>query len=119
VAAVRAYLEAIEASKPRTERARARPDLKERLDEIEQENRSTDVITFLSNTEERISLIEELEWTQDRQGELKFQAIEEAFVANAGAFGHAKGITWAGWRAVGVPAALLDRAGVPRTDHGK
>lgn len=37
---------------------------------------------------------------------------EEAFVAVAGAWGAEKGVTWEAWRAVGVPAGVLARAGI-------
>lgn len=41
-------------------------------------------------------------------------ALEEAFVENAKAYSERKGISYAAWRAAGVPASVLERADVSR-----
>ena len=41
-------------------------------------------------------------------------ALEDGFVEAAAGYGERKGISYAAWREVGVPAAVLKRAGVSR-----
>ena len=41
--------------------------------------------------------------------------LEDAFAEAAAAYGDRKGITYGAWREVGVPAAMLKRAGISRT----
>ena len=42
-------------------------------------------------------------------------ALEKAFVKVAKAYGDRKGISYSAWRAVGVSAAVLQQANIPRT----
>ena len=42
-------------------------------------------------------------------------ALEDAFVENARTYSERKGITYAAWRAAGVPAAVLEKAEIART----
>ena len=41
-------------------------------------------------------------------------ALEEQFVIAAKGYSERKGISWTAWREVGVPASVLERAGVSR-----
>ena len=41
--------------------------------------------------------------------------LEAGFVANAGPYSERKGISYAAWREVGVPAAVLKKAGISRS----
>ena len=41
--------------------------------------------------------------------------LEEAFVGAASEYSDRKGISYSAWRELGVPAAVLKRAGVKRT----
>lgn len=41
--------------------------------------------------------------------------LEDAFVENARTYSERKGITYAAWRAAGVPAAVLEKAEIART----
>jgi hypothetical protein len=43
-----------------------------------------------------------------------FEAMEDAFVKVAGSYSQRQGLTYVDWRAEGVPAAVLKRAGVSR-----
>lgn len=43
-------------------------------------------------------------------------ALEAEFVRAAKDYGQRKGISYAAWRAAGVDAAILKRAGITRTD---
>lgn len=49
--------------------------------------------------------------TGQRNGE-HADALEAAFVEVAAAYGEQRGISYAAWRAVGVPAAVLKRASI-------
>jgi len=117
--AVRVYLEAIEAGTPKVQRRRTPDRIRIRLDELERELESADVLTTLSIAQERIDLIEELEGLQDKTGEHSVAGEEAAFVDHAKAYGHSSGITYAAWRQIGVSPGLLARAGIDRTLHGR
>ncbi len=41
--------------------------------------------------------------------------LEEAFVANARSYSERKGISYAAWRAAGVPASVLEKAKIARS----
>jgi hypothetical protein len=43
------------------------------------------------------------------------KALEEGFIEAAKSYGERKGITYAAWRAAGVDANVLRKAGIPRT----
>ena len=43
------------------------------------------------------------------------EAIESAFVEHAASYAGRKGISYTAWREQGVPAAVLSKAGIPRT----
>jgi len=43
------------------------------------------------------------------------EALEEAFIENAQAYSERKGISYAAWRAAGVPAPVLEKAQVSRS----
>ena len=43
------------------------------------------------------------------------EELEVGFVEHASAYSSRKGISYAAWREVGVPAAVLKRAGIPLT----
>jgi hypothetical protein len=42
-------------------------------------------------------------------------ALEEGFMHAARGYGERKGLSYAAWRAAGVDATVLRRAGIPRT----
>jgi hypothetical protein len=62
--------------------------------------------------QERFNLSRELE-TMDSQVDL--QSLEDGFVGVASSYSVRQGISYAAWREVGVPAAVLKRAGVSRS----
>ena len=67
----------------------------------------------------RLELIQKRLDDEDRltgmQDEPDTAAVEKAFVASAQEYGERKGISYTAWRELGVPAAVLKEAGVPRT----
>ena len=109
--AVRDYLEALRANKPRRGRKRTSESISRRLQASEQEIRGASAIDELNLIQERRDLITEMESIGDT---VDLSALEDAFVAVARAYGDRKRIAYASWRDVGVSAATLARAGITR-----
>jgi hypothetical protein len=109
--AVRSYLEALEAHRPKRGRKRTPDSMRARLARIENTIDAADPMTRLQLVQERLDLtaaIAAAETTVD------LTALEEGFVTAAATYGERKGISYAAWREVGVPAAILKRAGISR-----
>lgn len=109
--AVRGYLEALEAHRPKRGRKRTPETMRARLTAIESTMTSADPMKRLQLAQERIDLdaaIDVAETTVD------ISALENAFVDAAAGYGARKGISYAAWREVGVSAAVLKRAGIGR-----
>lgn len=109
--AVRDYLEALRSTKPKRGRKRTPESIAKRLDRIDQELATASAIDELKLVQERRDLTAELEAMGDT---VDVAALEEAFVKVAKAYGERKGISYGAWREVGVPAAVLSRAGITR-----
>ncbi|HZN15276.1 MAG TPA: hypothetical protein VFB78_13465 [Acidimicrobiales bacterium] len=109
--AVRLYLEAIDANKPKRGRQRTPETIKKRLDDIEARIQSADALTRLQLVQERINLQHELSTKSET---VDLSAIEADFVKVAGDYGRRKGISYAAWREAGVDAAVLKQAGIGR-----
>lgn len=109
--AVKNYLEALEQHRPKRGRKRTPDSINARLAKIDTELESADVVKRLSLIQERLDLLKELEslgTTVDLSG------LEADFIRAAKGYGERKGISYAAWREVGVPAAVLKRAGIGR-----
>ena len=109
--AVRSYLEALEAHKPKRGRKRTPESMRKRLATIEDTIEAADPMSRLQMVQERIDLetaIAAAETTVD------LSALEDGFVEAAAAYGSRKGISYAAWREIGVPASILKRAGITR-----
>src|SRR5438067_6372994 len=109
--AVRRYLEALEAHKPKRGRKRTAESMKKRLVTIEDTLANADPLTRLHLIQERMDLEEELSSSDDG---VDIAALEQAFVAAAEPYGRRKGITYSAWRALGVDASVLRGAGIRR-----
>ena len=109
--AVRRYLEALEAHKPKRGRKRTPESMQKRLDAIEDKLQSADPLTRVQLIQERMDLENELATKQDA---VDLTSLEEEFVTAAKSYGQRKGISYAAWREAGVDAAVLRRAGVTR-----
>jgi hypothetical protein len=110
--AVRDYLAALRANKPKRGRKRTTDSIKKRIDSIEDQLPTADPLTEVKLIQERFNLSRELE-TMDSQIDL--QSLEDAFVGVASSYSDRQGISYAAWREVGVPASVLKRAGVSRS----
>lgn len=109
--AVRAYLEALEANKPKRGRKRTPDSIKKRLDKITVELETADPLKRLQLTQEQLDLEGEL-----AAGETKvdLSALEKDFIEAAASYASRKGISYSAFRSVGVPPAVLRAAGITR-----
>lgn len=108
-AAVRSYLEALRSARPKRGRQRTVESVQRRLDEIESQGPSADVIAELKVVQERLGLISEL--TALRTA-VDISAVEAQFISVAKSYSVRTGVSYAAWRTVGVPAATLKAAGI-------
>jgi hypothetical protein len=110
--AVREYLEALRANKPTRGRKRTPDSVTKRLAAISAELVSADAIKELRLVQERLDLQAEL---SSMDNTVDLTALEAEFVKVARTYGERTGVSYTAWRTVGVSAALLKAAGVPRT----
>lgn len=110
--AVRRYLEAIEAHKPKRGRKRTSEGIEARLRQIESKLPGADPLTRVHLMQERINLESEL---ANKEEAVDLGALEQDFISAAKGYGERKGITYAAWRAAGVDANVLRQAGIART----
>ncbi len=106
------YLNALDSTKPKRGRQRSTEKMQARINEL------PDAIAQAKPLK-RVHLIQEL---MDLQAELAKETetadiggAEEEFIAIAAEYSERKGISYAAWREIGVPASVLKAAGVART----
>jgi hypothetical protein len=109
--AVRRYLEALEANKPRRGRRRRPESITKRLEAIETDLPTADPLKRLHLIQERLDLQAALEASE---AGTDLADLEAEFVAVAASYGERKGITYSAWRELGVPAPVLAQAGISR-----
>jgi hypothetical protein len=109
--AVRRYLEALEANKPRRGRKRTPEGISRRLVAIEEKLATADPLSRLHLAQERMDLEAELASTSEG---VDIGALETAFVKAAGPYSQRKGIGYEAWRAAGVEPRVLKAAGIGR-----
>lgn len=110
--AVRDYLEALRATKPKRGRKRTPDSIRKRMEVIDQELRSADPLTELKLIEERRRLEAELETMGSK---VDLSSLEAAFVKVARSYSDRQGISYASWRDIGVEPRVLRDAGIART----
>jgi hypothetical protein len=109
--AVRRYLEALEAHKPKRGRKRTPDSIKKRLDRIDVELADADAVKRLELIQERLDLKAELESSTES---VDLAELEAEFIKAAKPYAERKGISYEAFRQVGVPAATLKAAGIGR-----
>ena len=109
--AVKAYLEALEQSRPKRGRRRSPDSIKKRLAAIESELAHASSIQRLQLVQERMDLGKALAMMDTK---VDIRALETAFTKTAAGYSERKGISYAAWRELGVPAEVLKRAKVSR-----
>lgn len=110
--AVRLYLEALAATKPKRGRKRTPDSVTKRLAAIDASLAVADPLTKLQLTQERFDLQAELEAAAGPAIDL--DSLEAAFVEAAGPYAARKGLSYAAFREVGVQPAVLAKAGIRR-----
>jgi uncharacterized protein YicC (UPF0701 family) len=109
--AVRKYLDALDQNRPRRGRKRTTESIKRRLDAISKQLTDASPLQRLQLVQERMDLKAELE---QLGAKVDLSALEREFAKVAKAYSQRKGISYAAWRELGVPANVLKRAGIGR-----
>jgi hypothetical protein len=109
--AVRRYLVALETNRPRRGRQVSRETLEKRLQEVEVKIASADALQRIHLIQSRRDLEQRLAAIGESSGD-DMPTLEAAFVEVAAEYGQRKGIDYATWREAGVPADVLQRAGI-------
>lgn len=110
--AVRSYLEALDSQRPKRGRPRTSDSIEARLEAIDGALMDASPTRRLELVQERLNLTTELQGLQNAGS---MDDLEASFVEAAAAYGERKGISYQAWREVGVPAAVLKRAGIFRS----
>jgi hypothetical protein len=110
--AVRRYLEAVESQRPKRGRKRTPESIKKRLAAVNERLAGADALSRLHLLQEKADLEAELGRVA---ATTELGNLEKGFVKVAKAYGQRKGIGYNAWRAAGVSAAVLQRAGISRT----
>jgi uncharacterized protein YicC (UPF0701 family) len=108
---VRAYLEALDSSRPKRGRKRTKDSISGRMEKLDAELEAADALKRLQLTQERLDLIEELAGMDTG---VDITELEAEFTRVAKGYAARKGISYAAFRQIGVPAAVLKKAGISR-----
>lgn len=109
--AIKRYLEALEKNRPRRGRKRTPESIKKRMAAIAAQEPTASPLLRLQLVQERMDLQRELDALGAKQD---LSALESEFVKTAAKYGERKGISYAAWRQLGVPAETLKKAGITR-----
>ena len=112
--AVRDYLDALSANAPKRGRRRTAESVKSRIAAINDAIENASVTKRLGLVQERLDLEAELDAIA-QSGNVDMGGLEAGFVKAAASYGGRRGISYAAWREVGVPAAALKTAGIRRS----
>jgi hypothetical protein len=108
---VSAYLDALEAHKPKRGRKRTPDSIKNRLVEIEAALPTATGIKKLELAQSKLDLEAEL---AAKDVAVDLTELRKNFVKHASSYGKRKGISYGAWREAGVSAADLKDAGISR-----
>lgn len=109
--AVRAYLEAVEANRPKRGRKRSTENMAARLAEIDGEIATADPLRRVNLIQEKIDLEAALGAKEET---VDLAALEADFVASLKGYSERKGISYSAWRQLGIAPGLLSKAGISR-----
>jgi len=112
-AAVRRYLDALEANRPKRGRKRTPDSITKRLSSIDEKMKSANSLAKLQLTQERADLEAELA-SMKSTTTVDLSSLEGEFVRAASSYGSRKGISYSTWRTAGVSAPVLKKAGISR-----
>ena len=112
---MRKYLDGLEQNRPKRGRRRTPESIKRKLLTINNRLLEADSLTRLHLLQERANL----EAESARIGAAdEMTGLERAFIKVARSYGDRKGIGYKAWRAAGVSAPVLQKAGISRTTRG-
>jgi hypothetical protein len=111
--AIRAYLEALEANRPKRGRKRTVETIERQLNETLEALEAAAPLDRVTLFQRRMDLEYELALLQDGAG-VDLAELEVAFVAALPSYSERKGISYAAWREAGIEARLLKEAGISR-----
>lgn len=109
---VHKYLNALKSTKPKRGRKRTAKSFQKRLDKIKFELSAADPLNELLLLQERRDLQDEFEALGSGAD---ISSAEAEFVEIALAYSNRRQISYATWREIGVEAAVLKKAGIPRS----
>ncbi len=109
---VKRYLEALEHHRPKRGRKRTPDSIRKRLAELDESIATADSLRRLGLVQQRMDLEAELTRLDNV---VDISSIEKEFVEVARGYSERKGISYAAWREVGVPADVLKAAGISRS----
>ena len=109
---VSCYLSALDSTKPKRGRQRSSEKMQTRLAELPDEIAQAKPLKRVHLIQELMDL--ETELSKEEQT-MDLSEVEGEFIAIAAEYSGRKGISYAAWREVGVPASVLKAAGVART----
>src|SRR4051794_20673408 len=109
--AIRRYLEALEANKPRRGRKRTRESVERQLAETLDRLTKASPLDRVQLLQRRLDLERELE-AMSSGTDADLGELEAGFVAAAGPYSERKGLTYAAWREAGVDPRVLKQAGI-------
>ncbi|MHB1140012.1 MAG: hypothetical protein ACYC2O_13735 [Microthrixaceae bacterium] len=113
--AIKNYLEALELHRPKRGRRRTVESIDARLSVLQEEIADCrDRVKLVNLVQERMDLEAELEQMRTAKETVDLEELESAFVDAAKSYSERRHISYAAWREVGVPAAVLKAAGISR-----
>jgi hypothetical protein len=115
--AIRRYLEAMEANKPRRGRKRTRQSIEKQLSETLDRLTTAAALDRVQLLQRRLDLEQELALMSGAD-ETDLPQIQADFVAAAKSYSDRKGLSYAAWREAGVDARVLKQAGISRAALG-
>ena len=110
--AVKNYLEALQQNRPKRGRRRTPDSIKKRLAAIDASYGDVSALQQLQLAQERMDLQREVEAMGNK---VDLTALESDLVKTASKYAQRKGISYAAWRELGVPADVLKKAGIARS----
>jgi hypothetical protein len=114
--AVRLYLEAIEEQRPRPGRRRTPETVARRLQVVTEKLDGADALSRLHLLQEKADL--EAELARSEAGDDRAE-LEARFLKVARSYSERKSVGYSAWRAAGVEAEVLEKAGISRTKNAK
>jgi hypothetical protein len=110
--AVRLYLEALEANRPKRGRKRSTETMQARLESIDADIATADPLRRVKLIQEKLDLETALGATEDA---VDLSELEAGFIQSAKGYSERKGISYAAWRQLGIAPAVLREAGISRS----